>query len=375
MKLFSRISNKLRMDVVLPHQSRCGRQLRVWVDRQRLTVQSPSHDLAVTPEALGTAFSIPLWSQGRRMVCEATDAAWLENNQQAARLVQSWWDHPPARWQVARTLPPPTKGLNRTGLAFSLGVDSMYSCFYANPRPDLLVLVGGFDVPWQERAILDRMTASTQDIASALGMQWALVQTDLRQHHLFRRVSWEKSYGAAVAFVGASLTPFIDRLLISSGMHHKDLMPHGSHPDLDPLWSSSRLQVQHVGHEITRLEKVERLIAQPLSRGMFKKHLRVCWENPSAQGNCGHCTKCTLVRLSLLKLGAGFVPDTMPELQPLDQLLAQLPLLSDPASVAYRRELLGLSDKKVDIALRHYIDRSERAIAAGSSDRVSNGSH
>lgn len=307
------------------------------------------------------------------MVCQAMDATWLENNQKAARLVQSWWDYPTARWNVARTLPPSPSGLNRTGLAFSLGVDSMYSCFYANPRPDLLVLVGGFDVPWQERAILDRMAASTQDIASVLGMQWALVQTDLRQHHLFRRVSWEKSYGAAVVFVGASLTPYIDRLLISSGMYYKDLMPHGCHPDLDPLWSAGSLQVQHVGHEVTRLEKVERLISQPLSRSMFKKHLRVCWENPSAQGNCGQCTKCTLVRLSLLKLGAGFVPNTMPELKPLDQLLAQLPPLMDPAALAYRRELLGLSDIKVDVALRQYIERSERAIAAGSSDRVPGG--
>lgn len=373
MDLFSRISNTLQLDLVLSPEVRRGRQLSLWVDRQRLRVESPTHDLMVTPEALGTAFSIPAWSQGRRMACAVLDANWLDNNQKAAHLVQSWWNYPPAQWRVARTSPPSPSGLNRTGLAFSLGVDSMYSCFYADPRPDLLVLVGGFDVFWRDQGVLDRMAASTQDIARALGMQWAMVQTDLRQHHLFRRVSWEKSYGAAVSFVGASLTPYIDRLLISSGMYHKDLMPHGSHPDLDPLWSSSRLQVQHVGHDRTRLEKVERLIADPLSRDLFKKHLRVCWEHPSAQGNCGQCTKCTLVRLSLLKLGAGFVPDTMPEHKPLDQLLSQLPPLMDPAALAYRRELLGLSDKKVDAALRQYIERSERAIAKRLREHATGG--
>ncbi|MGV0961193.1 MAG: hypothetical protein ACOYB1_15295 [Limnohabitans sp.] len=371
MDLFFRISNALKLDLALSAQPRRGRQLSLWVDGQRLRVASPTHELLVTPEALGTAFSIPLWSQGRRMACPAMDGTWLENNQNAARLVQSWWGYPPAHWRVTRSLPPSPSGLNRTGLAFSLGVDSLYSCFYADPRPDLLVLVGGFDVPWQDRAVLDRMAASTQDIARALGMQWALVQTDLRQHALFRRVSWEKSYGAAVAFVGASLTPYIHRLLISSGMYHKDLMPHGSHPDLDPLWSSSRLQVQHVGHELTRLEKMERLIDQPLSRDMFKKHLRVCWEHPSSQGNCGQCAKCTLVRLSLLKLGAGFVPDTMPEHKPLDLLLSQLPPIMDHAALAYRRELLGLQDKKVDATLRGYIERSERAIASSSRELTS----
>lgn len=362
MSFFSRISNALHLDFVLPQTTYRGKQLSLRVDGQRLRIQSPTHELAVTPEALGTAFSIPVWSQGRRMACETLDATWLENNKRAARLVQSWWDFPPARWEVGRTWPPSLPTLQRTGLAFSLGVDSMYSCFFADPRPDLLVLVGGFDVPWRDAAIHASMAASTQDIARALDMDWALVQTDLRQHHLFRRVSWEKTYGAAVTFVGACLTPYIDRWLISSGMYHKDLIPHGSHPDLDPLWSDSRLQVQHVGHEVTRLEKVARLIEDPLSRSMFKKHLRVCWEHPSELGNCGLCAKCVLVRLSLLKLGAGFVPDTMPEKMPLDEVLAQLAPLTDPASLAYRRELLGIADKKVDTALSRYIERSERTI-------------
>jgi hypothetical protein len=122
--------------------------------------------------------------------------------------------------------------------------------------------------------------------------------------------------------------------------------------------------MQHVGQEMTRLEKVQRLISTPLSREMFKKHLRVCWEKPGVDGNCGECTKCLLVKLSLLKLGAGFFPDTMPDKQPLVDVLNRLQPLTDPASVAYRKELLGIDDPKIDQALRDYIDRSERAIAA-----------
>ena len=71
-----------------------------------------------------------------------------------------------------------------------------------------------------------------------------------------------------------------------------------------------------------------------------------------------------LVKLSLLKLGAGFFPDTMPDNQPLADVLSRLRPLTDPASVAYRKELVGIDDPKIDQALRDYIDRSERAIAA-----------
>ena len=90
----------------------------------------------------------------------------------------------------------------------------------------------------------------------------------------------------------------------------------------------------------------------------------VCWENPSETGNCGYCSKCVLLRLSLLKLEAGFCPDTMPNHHPLAEIIESHPPLLNVASIAYRKEVLGIKDPVINRALIRYIERSEAAIAA-----------
>lgn len=363
MKLLSRLANRRGADVRFRLASQRGHQLSVTVDHERLRLDCPSHELTLQPEALGTAFLIPSLSQRRRLVLDSVDATWYTNQPRLQSMLADWWGYPPRPAQVGAVRPPSQRTLGRVGLAFSLGVDSMYSCFFAEPRPNLLILVGGFDVRHDQHATIDAMAASARAVAAELGMDCAVVRTNLRRNYLFRRPSWERTYGSAVAFVGLALAEHIDTLLISAGQYRDDLMPHGAHPDLDPLWGTSYLRIQHVGHEATRLEKMQRILADPTSRELFRKHLRVCWLSPDPQGNCGHCPKCVGVKLGLLKLEAGFCPETMPNDRPLHELIDQMELLTDPASIAYRKEMLGLTDARVDQALRRYLERSEAAIA------------
>jgi hypothetical protein len=46
--------------------------------------------------------------------------------------------------------------------------------------------------------------------------------------------------------------------------------------------------VTHLGAELRRNLKLEALLDEPL----VQRHLRVCWENRAAKGNCGECEKC-----------------------------------------------------------------------------------
>ncbi|HMN20865.1 MAG TPA: hypothetical protein PKA16_05675 [Ottowia sp.] len=368
MKLLSKLANRLGTEVCFHCAAPRGHALSVGVDHQRITLDCPSHELQLQPEALGTAFLIPSLSQRRQMVLDSANASWHANQPKLQSMLADWWGYEPRPVQVGTVRPPAPRGLGRVGLAFSLGIDSMYSCFFAEPRPNLLLLVGGFDVPHNQHATIDAMAASARAVAAELGMDCAVVRTNLRRNHLFRRQSWERTYGSAVAFVGLALAEHIDTLLISAGQHRDDLMPHGSHPELDPLWGTSYLRIQHVGHEATRLEKMQRIVSDPVSRELFRKHMRVCFISPNPQGNCGRCRKCVGVKLGLLKLDAGFCPETMPNDRPLHELIDQMELLTDPASIAYRKELLGLSDARVDQALRRYLERSEAALEARSAN-------
>jgi len=256
-----------------------------------------------------------------------------------------------------------TPPLAPIGLAFSLGVDSFYSCFFADPQPDLLILAGGFDVAADRMDILGHMQDSVAAIAEATGTNWTMVVTDLRRHPLYRKSPWDFTHGGALAFLGHLLEEHIGTLMISSSYDENHLGPWGSHPDLDPLWSSSRVVVRHVGQEVSRSEKVRRLLHHPVAAPLVQRHLRVCWEFQTEKGNCGRCHKCVLMRINLHRDMPGFHLETMPETVPLAEAIESLPPLTNNLSLNFRKELLGCPDPRVERALQDLIRRSEESMS------------
>ncbi len=364
MRILAKLSNRMKSDVRFSGSVYQGHDLSIPVNHQKLVLRCHNHALTVTPESLATAFLIPALSQGRRLVVDAADDVWYRNQEQAQKIVCDWWGYAPQPVRVKALHHHVNPPVNQVGLAFSLGVDSMYSCFFAEPRPNLLVLVGGFDVPLGSKKILDAMVASTKDIAQEMGMDWTLVETNIRENYLFNRENWEKTHGGAVAFADLALSKYIDSFLISSSFHIDNKTDWGSHPDLDYLHGTSCFNIIHTGVGVERIDKIRRLISHPVSRSLFKKHVRVCWENPSETGNCGYCGKCVHFKLGLLKLNAGFCPDTMPNQYPLDKIIESLPPLLSPRLIAYKKRLLGIDDLVINHALIKYIERSEAAIAS-----------
>ncbi|MCC2682509.1 MAG: hypothetical protein K0S36_2073 [Nitrosospira multiformis] len=359
-KLRDRIAGFLDIPVHIPSLVNYGNDLRTKVDGNFLHVRSERTELILSPEALGTVFLLPAIAMRRRLVGGSCDPVWLGNTQRIVEQVNEWWGWQEVRPGFAPGNPgQPSRGV---GLAFSLGVDSFYSCFFADPPPNLLILASGFDVPIERKDILIPMCNSLATVAEVSGKDWTVIETDLRKHRLFRRVSWEASHGAAVAFLGHLLQEHIGSLLISSSYDQNHLGPWGSHPDLDPYWSSSRLSVRSMGHEVSRSEKIRRLVNHPVARSLMKDHLRVCWEYPSSLGNCGYCHKCVLLRMTLLWLAPGLKLRTLPEDIPLVQAIEALPPLPNDLSLNFRRELVGHLDPPVDRALRKLIRRSEESI-------------
>ena len=359
-KLRDRIARFLDIPVSIPPLIKHGNELRTRIDGNSLHIRSERTELVLSPEALGSAFLLPTVVMGRRLAGDSCDPVWLENTKRILNQVDEWWNCGLIRPDFAPSYPgKPSEGV---GLAFSLGVDSFYSCFFADPAPDLLILASGFDIPLERKDILAPMCNSLATVAEVTGKNWTMIETDLREHRLFRRLSWEFSHGGAIAFLGHLLQEHIGSLLISSSYDQDHLGPWGSHPDLDPYWSSSRLSIKSVGHEISRSEKIKRLVNHPVARSLLKDHLRICWEFPSSLGNCGYCHKCVLMRMTLRWHAPGLKLSTLPEDPPLVQAIEALPPLNQKLSLNFRRELVGHLDPPVERALQKLIQRSEESI-------------
>ena len=96
------------------------------------------------------------------------------------------------------------------------------------------------------------------------------------------------------------LSSLFKRIYIPSSETYAHLEPCGSHPLLDPLWSTEHLQIVHDGCEATRIEKVRKIAQHEVAL----KKLRVCWENKENAYNCGVCEKCIRTMISLYAIGA-----------------------------------------------------------------------
>ena len=141
---------------------------------------------------------------------------------------------------------------------------------------------------------------------------------------------------------------------MSSSIANDDDSPWGSHWKLDPLWSSSRLEVVYFGADHRRAEKVVAIAREPLAR----QYLRVCWEHRDARANCSKCEKCIRTRLVLASVGA---LDDFPVFDGMASLARDLDALT-PHRVrgrVYTRLLAdsGGLDWKVRRALRRFVAR------------------
>jgi hypothetical protein len=112
-----------------------------------------------------------------------------------------------------------------------------------------------------------------------------------------------RGLGAGLASVAHAFTSRLTRALIGSSGIPGKTRPLGTHPLLDPLYSSAALEIVHHGNWLSRFEKTA-LIAKSAAALSV---LQCCQKHELFEGvNCGRCNKCvrTMVHLEALgKLG------------------------------------------------------------------------
>jgi hypothetical protein len=197
-----------------------------------------------------------------------------------------------------RAAPPSSDGRG-VGCFFSGGVDSFYSALKHQREITGLVLVHGFNLRLTDAESRDRVSRAMQEAAGELGKTLIEVETNVK---LFSRqfVSWERVYhGSALAAVALALSPLFRKVYIPATFRYDYLIPWGSHPLLDPAWSTPSVAIVHDGCEVSRSEKV----ATIANNEIVQRSLRICHFNPGTAYNCGRCEKCLRTMVSLRTMG------------------------------------------------------------------------
>jgi hypothetical protein len=327
--------------------------------------ESRDVSLEAVPEAFGSAFLIPAAAAGRALAfSDPVSAIWSSGAEGLLRIAERWWGYsaePPFGVRRPERLARRPNRVDRTALCFSGGVDSFYSLLRRPGGVDLIVAGHGLDIPLADAARMAHFEAGVRTIASTLGIQCAIVRTNLREHPDFMNVSWERTHGGALAGIGHSLGAVVDRLVISSSGARADERPWGSHWETDPLWGTGRLAIEHFGDSIRRGEKLAAIGNEPLVR----KHLRVCWENRDGAPNCSRCEKCIRTEVVLAMYGMLDRFEVFESPATLAQRIAGIRRIPVRASmVPYRRALRSGLDPSVARAVRGLLLRSHRAFVA-----------
>lgn len=190
---------------------------------------------------------------------------------------------------------------------FSGGVDSYFTIarrLPGNPyglpvvgQIDDLITVWGFDVGIHDDGEFLPMAARLGESAEHLGLNHLVVRTNLREFDgVYQRRWGPLTFGLGLAFIGLMMERRIGELIIGSSYPFGALVPWGSHPMVDPLFSTSSLKVSHDGASYTRIGKTALVSQLPVSGA----DLHVC--QASGVDNCSECEKCyrTMVAIDIL---------------------------------------------------------------------------
>jgi hypothetical protein len=193
-------------------------------------------------------------------------------------------------------------GGKEAGMFFSGGVDSFYTLLKnenssANDTEKIkyLLFVKGFDINARNENIFEEAISHIEKISDAYKKTLLSIDTNIRS---FSKgvIRWNMYHSAAMASIALGLGSLFKEIYVAGSYSYKHLMPWGTHPLIDPLWSTESTGFVHDGCEAGRVEKI---LWQVGKSQVALDNLRVCWENRESRYNCCKCEKCLRTMLNL----------------------------------------------------------------------------
>jgi len=294
-------------------------------------------------------------AQGRPLdlrACPPVSTALLDN----VETIQSLW----TQWNPCLVRIPvhahdggcPAALGSRTGTFFSGGIDATHAVLTGASAGELLAFIGGFDYRMSDDEFLHSVTRVSR-LAEALGGELVPIQTNWIDWRRELHLSASLMHGGALVACAMLLAPA--RMTIASSNSWARMTPWGTHPFLDPLWSTPRTAIRHYGNHATRIEKVDALRSRP----ELLPDLWVC--HHQAIGNCGRCPKCIRTRAMLHLVGAEL--PVAPDAQRLDPMREYLPLFKVGSEQVFAVEVRRMALERGLHEVVRQIEAAERALA------------
>lgn len=301
-------------------------------DDQTIYIRTPKayrKDFSADPHAFLVGCLLPALHLGeKRMAVDHEICPYLKEGLDTAMALLGFWtkgQYRPVKIE-ARIGSGAAKGdPKRAGMVMSGGMDSLAALrlnrlHYPEPHPAYVrdcFFIHGFDIGGvvargMKYHVFDRGMNAICRITDDAGAGLIPVYTNIR-HLCDERELWLDSFfGAVLAAVAHTFSKRIHTLFVGSSYDIPHLHPCGSHPLLDPEYSSFGLRIRHRDYQLSRLEKIKIVSEWDAAFQNF----RVCLANVPDALNCGNCEKCVrtmaeLTALGLLDKTAAFTEDVM----------------------------------------------------------------
>jgi hypothetical protein len=240
-----------------------------------------------------------------------------------------------------------TEAHPRVASCFTGGVDSFHTVTLHRDELTSLLFGHGFDIPLEEKEYLEMVSMRLSEAAAAIGLPLLEPESNFRSVLDASGLWLEHTHGAAIVATALALAPSnFSTLHIPSTQSYRYVGPLGSHPMLDPLWSTEYLRIRHDSFGVDRAHKTAAIAANEVAR----RFLRVCWQSRSAY-NCGECEKCTRTMIGLDLAGVLDEFETFPD--ELDLRRVETLKLGDLSKIDMVQDCLDLAIRqpaKADLA-------------------------
>lgn len=349
----------------------------IWEDCERPrhevyfeTDEAFADDLSCNPHAFLVGCIVPAMHYGeKRVFIDAEICPQLREGLMTAMSLLRHWFYDPERELVrieAKTrsgLPTP-RIPERAGFFFSGGIDS-FATLRANRldfppehpwsiKDGLLVYGLELDAPESFEHVMHSLARVAQEVGITLIPVYTNLYLNYRQKDAESNFSFwaDELEGAVFSAIAHAFTQRFSVVSIASSFDIPNLHPHGSHPLLDPNYSSSDLLIRHDGIALSRLEKTKLVADWKIAL----QHLRVCNVYKRYRPdrlNCGECEKCVRTMLALLALGVLDQTHAFPR----QDVSAEEVKSPDRITVPFYKELLAPLAERNRHDLVHAIER------------------
>lgn len=304
-----------------------------------------------TPHPFLVAAAMPAMHAGERRICVEGEVCpeLCSGLETAMSLVRHWFriarDIPAIEARpLSRPHPRPTP--DRAASFLTGGVDSLatlrWNRLHVPPEHpgSIRDVVTIFGLEIEDHEAFQHVLKWLSSVADDAGATLIPVYTNVRQLNTDWKFWYYWFMGAALASVGHALAARFSIISIASDNDIPNLLPHGSHPLMEPNFSSYDLRIRYDGITLSRLAKV-RLLGD---WDVAMQKLRVCNKTEHyrpGQLNCGRCEKCIRTMLALVAVGALGKATAFPHRDISEDVLGRLRVGRDSTGFPFYQELIA----------------------------------